>query len=244
MRSSIASGQCALRRYGRPAAGGGANQGARPVGQIGPEPSAAPHWPRWLATALLALAAGVWQPGPAAAQQSDPRAADTALTQANRLFREGKPDDALKALDVALKDAPRDPQLRFLYGVILNDRGRAGDALEVFRQLTQDFPELPEPYNNLAVLYASRGDLDQARSALEAAVRALPSYSLAYENLGDVYLRMAVRSYERATRPAGTAVNEAARGKLALARELMDKVVPPAATPASQSGSPATAAPR
>ncbi|HMN79556.1 MAG TPA: tetratricopeptide repeat protein [Burkholderiaceae bacterium] len=219
----------------------------------GPGASAAPRWPHRLAAALLVLAAGVWQPAPADAQQSDPRAANTALTQANRLFREGKPDDALKALDIALKESPRDPQLRFLYGVILNDRGRANDALEVFRQLTQDFPELPEPYNNLAVLYASRGDLDQARSALESAVRALPSYSLAYENLGDVYLRMAVRSYERASRPAGSAaVNEAARSKLAMARELMDKVVPPAAapatspvtTPAPQSGSPATAAPR
>lgn len=198
-----------------------------------------------MVAALLGLAVCAWPPLPAGAQQqSDPRAADTALTQASRLFREGKPDDALQALDAALRKAPRDPQLRFLYGVILNDQGRAGDALEVFRQLTQDFPELPEPYNNLAVLYASRGELDQARSALESAVRALPSYSLAYENLGDVYLRMAVRSYERASRPAGSSVNEAARGKLALARELMNKVVPPAPSPAPQSGSPSTAAPR
>ena len=158
------------------------------------------------------------------AQQSDPRRAATAAAEATRLMREGKAEDALKVLDVALADAPRDPRLRFLYGVILAERGRARDATDVFEQMTRDFPELPEPYNNLAVMYAASGDLDGARVALENAVRALPGYPLAHENLGDVYVRMAARAYERAAAldPRGTK----AREKLTLARELLQAVAP------------------
>jgi tetratricopeptide (TPR) repeat protein len=64
--------------------------------------------------------------------------------------------------------------------------------------LNEEYPELAEPYNNLAVLYAGQGDYDKARAALQAAVRSNPAYATAYENLGDVYLRLAARAYERA----------------------------------------------
>ena len=161
------------------------------------------------------------------AQQSDPRRANTAVEQATRLRREGKTDDALKVLDVALKASPRDPRLRFLYGLILAERGRNRDAIALFEQMTQDFPELPEPYNNLAVMYAAAGELDAARNALENAVRALPGYALAQENLGDVYIRMAARAYERAGRLDPQ--NASAPGKLKLANELMKAIAPKSA---------------
>ena len=69
--------------------------------------------------------------------------------------------------------------------------------------------------------------LDRARTALENAVRALPGYALAQENLGDVYLRMAARAYERAGQLDPR--NADSRNKLALARELLAKVAPRAA---------------
>ena len=166
-------------------------------------------------------------PGPQASPlQSDPRRTGVVAGQAARLIREGKSDDALKMLETALKDTPRDPQLRFLYGVIAAERGKTREAADLFEQLTQDYPELPEPHNNLAVALAALGDLDRARSALENAVRALPGYALAHENLGDVYLRMAVRAYERATQIDPRA--GPAKEKLALARELLLRVAPKA----------------
>ncbi len=161
---------------------------------------------------------------PAAGAASDPRRAVTALEQARRVHREGRPDEALRLLDGALKDNPRDPQLRFLYGTILNERGRGDDAFDVFRQLTQDFPELPEPFNNLAVLYAGRGELEMARAALEDAIRAAPGYALAHENLGDIFMRLAARSYERAA-GSPTAPPSAAT-KLSLARDLIQRLDP------------------
>jgi Flp pilus assembly protein TadD len=197
-----------------------------------------------LAAGLIALGtpAGAQSTAPASidagAAQSDPRQANTALNQANRLLKEGQHEAALKTLDVALQSAPRDPRLRFLYGYILSATGRSRDAVDVFEQLTQDFPELPEPYNNLAVLYAARGDLDAARRALENAVRVLPAYALAHENLGDVYLRMAARAYEQAGRADPT--NASSRRRLEAARELLTRFSPPLAPPAA-SGQDATA---
>lgn len=73
-------------------------------------------------------------------------------------------------------------------------------------------------------MLAGRGELDRARTALENAVRALPGYALAQENLGDVYLRMAARAYERAGQLDPR--NAASREKLAMARELLTRIAP------------------
>ena len=137
-------------------------------------------------------------------------------------YRAGRVDEALALAEKALQGDPRNVQLRFLRGTILAERGRADDALAVFRALVEDFPELPEPYNNLAVIHSGRGDLDAARQALEQSIRAVPTYALAHENLGDVLLQQAARAYEQAARLDPR--SEPARGKLALARELMGRV--------------------
>ena len=114
------------------------------------------------------------------------------------LMRSGKHAEALAKTDQYLAEKPRDPQLRFLKGVIQTDSGKPADALATFTALTQDYPELPEPYNNLAALYAAQSQYDKARVALEMAVRLNPSYAVAHENLGDVYARMASQSYAKA----------------------------------------------
>jgi tetratricopeptide (TPR) repeat protein len=156
---------------------------------------------------------------------SEARSAQNAVEQTRRLLVEKKPDLALQQLEQGLKMHPRDPQLRFLYATVLNDQGRSQEALDVFVQLTEDFPELPEPHNNVAVLFAARGELDRARAALENAVRALPSYTLGHENLGDVYLRMAARSYELAQ--LADRNNQSATTKLRLSRALLERVLSP-----------------
>jgi Flp pilus assembly protein TadD len=155
---------------------------------------------------------------------SEARSAQNAIEQTRRLLKENQRDLALQQLENGLKLHPRDPQLRFMYATLLNDLGRSAEALDVFIQLTEDFPELPEPHNNVAVLLAARGELDRARAALENAVRALPNYSLGHENLGDVYLRMAARSYELAQLADRTSTT--ASTKLQLARELLAKTAP------------------
>jgi tetratricopeptide (TPR) repeat protein len=136
----------------------------------------------------------------------------------NALLRSGKSAEALAKADAYIKANPRDPQMRFLRGVILSEQNKPADAIDTFTKLTQDFPELPEPYNNLAALYANRGELDKARAALESAIRLNPNYATAHENLGDVYARLAAQQYARAQQFA--TANASVQPKLTLIRQI------------------------
>lgn len=108
--------------------------------------------------------------------------------------------------------------MRFLRAVMLSDAMRTGEARAEYERLTQDFPELPEPFNNLAVIVAAQGRLDRARELLELALRNDPHYIAAQANLGDVLIRLAVRSYEAAANAARD--DDLLQRKLRLAREL------------------------
>ncbi|MEO7104833.1 MAG: tetratricopeptide repeat protein [Rhodoferax sp.] len=137
-----------------------------------------------------------------------------------QLVRNGKLPEALVKADQYLATKPRDPQMRFLKGVIQRDTGKTADAIATFTRLTEDFPELPEPYNNLAVLYAGQSQFDKARTALEMAIRTNPSYATAHENLGDVYAKLASQAYNKALQLDAT--NVGVPPKLALIRELFN----------------------
>ena len=135
-----------------------------------------------------------------------------------QLVRSGKLPEALSKSEQYLATKPRDPQMRFLKGVIQRDSGKTTDAIATFSRLTEDYPELPEPFNNLAVLYAGQSQFDKARTALEMAIRTNPSYATAHENLGDVYAKLASQAYNKALQlDAG---NPGVPPKLALIREL------------------------
>jgi tetratricopeptide (TPR) repeat protein len=135
-----------------------------------------------------------------------------------QMVRAGKLPEALAKVDAYLVAKPRDPQMRFLKGVIQRDSGKTDDAIATFTKLTEEYPELPEPYNNLAVLYAGQSQFDKARTALEMAIRTNPSYATAHENLGDVYARLASQAYNKALQLDTS--NTAVAPKLALIREL------------------------
>lgn len=138
--------------------------------------------------------------------------------EVNRLLRSGQLAEALAKADQYLAVKARDPQMRFLRGVILTESGKTQDAIATFSKLTEDYPELPEPYNNLAVLYAGQSQFDKARAALEMAIRTNPSYATAHENLGDVYAKLASQAYSKALQLDGT--NPAVAPKLSLIRNL------------------------
>ena len=131
---------------------------------------------------LLALASALW---------IAPAAFADDYGDVTRLMRSGKLAEALLKADQYLAAKPRDPQMRFLKGVLQSEAGRKAEAIETFTGLTQEYPELPEPYNNLAVLYAGQSEFDKARAALESAIRTNPGYATAHENLGDIYAQLA-----------------------------------------------------
>lgn len=157
------------------------------------------------------------------------------LRDAQKLYTSGRLQPSLDKVDGYLKSQPRDPQGRFLKGLILTEQKKTGEAIQVFTGLTEDFPELPEPYNNLAVLYASQGNYDKAKSALELAIHTHPSYATAHENLGDIYAQLASRAYDRALSLDKN--NATAQVKLSMVKDLFSsqKV---AAAPARADGAP------
>ena len=160
------------------------------------------------------------------------------LEDAQKLLKAGERQQALEKVNRALSANPKDPQARFLKGLIYTEQGKQSEAIEIFSKLTQDYPNLPEPYNNLAVIYASQGQYDKARAALEQSIRTHPSYATAYENLGDVYAKLASQAYGKALQL--DAANTGAQNKLSLVRELVREPGPkPAAVAAAPAKEPA-----
>ena len=146
-------------------------------------------------------------------------AAATEYSDIQQLARDGKTAQALARIERGIAKDPKDPQLRFLKGVIQTDSGKQVEAQQTFLALTRQYPELPEPYNNLAAIYAHLNQWDKAREALEMAVRLNPGYAVAYENLGDIYARLAAEAYAKSSQL--DAANPKLAPKLAQVRELL-----------------------
>jgi tetratricopeptide (TPR) repeat protein len=177
-----------------------------------------------LAALLVAMALGVAFAAPA-----------DDLKEAQKLYNTGKLQPALEKVDAFLKAQPKDPQGRFLKGLVLTEQKKTAEAIQVFTALTEDYPELPEPYNNLAVLYASQGNYEKAKSALELAIHTHPSYATAHENLGDIYAQLASRAYDRALQLDKT--NTSAQVKLSMVKDIFSAKsgAPKGATPSPAS---------
>jgi len=164
--------------------------------------------------APLALALALGYPIVAVAQTADsPKAGlltgrpmapavSPEITKTRELITDRQWQQAAKKIDEALTKRPRDPQWRFLQGVVFAETGKTTEAISVFERLTEDFPELAEPYNNLAALYVEQNELHKARLLLEQAITNKPEYALAHENLGDIYTWLALAAYGQALKGA------------------------------------------
>ena len=146
------------------------------------------------------------------------------LREASQLVKDRQYASAQAKLDVLLAQRPREPQARFLKGVVETEQGRTDAAIAAFRALIEDYPELPEPYNNLAVLQAQKGEYESARSSLEIAIRTAPDWAVARENLGDLYARLAAVEYAQAVKLNRD--NKTAPAKLIFVRDLLAKAAP------------------
>lgn len=122
------------------------------------------------------------------------------IAETRTLLTEKKWSEAAEIIERNLEKRPRDPQWRFLQGVLFAETGKRAESITVFELLTEDFPELSEPYNNLAALYVEQRELHKARLLLERAIQNRPDYAMAHENLADVYTRLAIESYRKASK--------------------------------------------
>ena len=123
--------------------------------------------------------------------------ADDPVDEALSLVAQERHAEARKAIEDMLERNPEAPGARLLQGVLYAREGSLVEAVAIFEGLRDDHPAMFEAHNNLAVLYAKLGRLEDARKALIAALE-LRRDAVVYANLGDVYMKLAERSYERA----------------------------------------------
>ena len=81
-----------------------------------------------VAAAILGAAALAW-----AAPADD-------LREAQKLYQQGRMQPALEKVETVLRAQPKDPQGRFLKGILLTEMKRTPEAIQVFTGLTEDFP--------------------------------------------------------------------------------------------------------
>lgn len=174
--------------------------------------------------ALLAVLLGCLCLGSAFAQDRKADQKTDDYQPVLELLRLGQLSQASAKAEAYLASRPRDPQMRFIQGMIQQTQGQTDAAQATYLALTQDYPELPEPHNNLAVLLAAQGKIQEARAELDLALRANPGYATAHENLGDVYLQLARQAYESARAQGGTPT---ITRKLEGLRQLLPVTAPP-----------------
>ncbi len=167
-------------------------------------------WWLWSGMATLLLTA----PGPGYSLESD-----AALQAAKTLLRDGDPQQALVVVNEYLRADPAAGNARFLKGLILAELGDTDGAITIYSALTLDSPRTPEPFNNLAVMYVQKGAYSLALAALRKALEIDPAYVTAHENLGDLYLRLAARSYASGLRIDST--NPVLAAKLTSVRQVV-----------------------
>ena len=149
--------------------------------------------------------------------EPDPVTKNAVPSDIEKLVKARKYQDAIDAINIRLKKAPRNVQLRYVKARLQIELRDFDGAKKTLIEITQQFPELPEPYNNLAAIAANQGKWIEARDYLELALKLRPSYSLAAANLGEVYVRLGAKAYEDAA--ANTQLNQrlyANRAKLLL----------------------------
>ena len=123
--------------------------------------------------------------------------AEDPVDDALSLVAQERHAEAREAIRQMLERNPDAPGVRLLQGVLHAREGNLVEAVAVFEGLRDDHPTMFEARNNLAVLYAKLGRLEDARKALIAALELRPD-AVIYANLGDVYMKLAERAYQRA----------------------------------------------
>ena len=163
--------------------------------------------------------------------EPDPVIKNAIPTHIEKLTKERKFADAIKAIDVALVKSPRNVQLRFLKARLQIELRDQVSAKNTWIEITQQFPELPEPYNNLAALSANQGKWIEARDYLELALKLRPDYVTAQGNLAEVYLRLSELNYQSASKLQPNQREYGLRAKAI--KEILNPVVKPINKPSS-----------
>ena len=97
----------------------------------------------------------------------------------NALLALGRPAEALRAYERALKIKDKDPALLALKGEALSAMGRYRSAVDAFSASLKAVPRAPEVLSGRAVAYAALGRIDKANVDWRRQLSALPEHQTA-----------------------------------------------------------------
>jgi tetratricopeptide (TPR) repeat protein len=104
------------------------------------------------------------------------------------LVREGRTDDALEHLSAAIARNPAHGEAQFLYGQLLNSRGRYAEAEKSLRSAEPNVAAGGDYLNQLAIALLEQNKLEQAEETAQNFLRAYPADARARSLLGEIYL--------------------------------------------------------
>ena len=107
------------------------------------------------------------------------------------LSDQGRKEEALRELDVAISLDETQPGVHYELAVVLKDLGRVEEAEAAYRRALEQDPSNADAYNNLGVILAQRGDIPGAAQLFAAALEADPGHRNAAENLAMARAAMA-----------------------------------------------------
>jgi tetratricopeptide (TPR) repeat protein len=110
------------------------------------------------------------------------------LTEAGRLYAEGKYRLAEEELEAILASEPANPQARVMLGVIYSKTRRHPLAIEILSGVLQEFPQQFDSIVWLAMSKKAIGEFDEAIQLCNRALALSPNDPVAFNTLGLCYL--------------------------------------------------------
>ncbi|SRR5579883_334220 len=111
------------------------------------------------------------------------------VTQANRLFEQGRAREAITQFNELAADYPDAPEVWFGLGQALHWSGAYPAAERAMRKAVELTPGYAEAYNYLGAAQLRQGKLADAETALRKAIELKPDFAVAYINLGRCLLQ-------------------------------------------------------
>src|SRR5260370_23493239 len=100
-------------------------------------------------------------------------------------YRQGRLDDALTRIDLAIATWPRTADSYVSRGIVLEAKGKLDDAIEAYRRAVALAPRSADALTELGAALQKKGQLDEAVSVLQRAVLAKPFNPDVFATLGN-----------------------------------------------------------
>ena len=125
-------------------------------------------------------------PGPLAARAQPAGEADAHYRSAVALKEQGKTDEAIHELELAVVERPTHFMAWNSLGILYKKRGDLDKAIDAFEHAVKIVPTEPNAASNLGMAYYRAGRDDDALRALETAARLSPKDADIQANIGTI----------------------------------------------------------